>query len=210
MPQGYARQCRRRFVRLCASQRRQASTRRCRATSCRSRRLPARDRHQQCRRPRRQGRLSQPVRPAARDLAPSRRMSNSALLRSRLTGRTQFDGFDPVHRCPCRHARQQPQSPGGRADLGKLSAKTPRRGAGRSRARCSARRTRTTWPMFEQNRTRGDTAQCIGPSRTPLRDRCGRASPDRCGGDRARDLPRARHGLRRLYQSGPDASVTSP
>ena len=84
------------------------------------RRLAARDGHRRLRRQRRQGRLSQPLGPSSRRpgrLAPAIRLGASGFA---LSGRSEFDGFDPVTFAPCRYARQQPQPARGRAPLGRV------------------------------------------------------------------------------------------
>ena len=95
-----------------------------------------------------------------------------------LTGRTEFDGFDLVHRRPCRHARQQPQSPRGRADLGdrrqrRLAVAGASRGHAARLVEQELSRRRPAEPHARRS------AQSLGAARTPLHDRRGRPSPDR-------------------------------
>ena len=58
--------------------------------------MAARKRHRQLRRPWRQGRLSQPVRPSPRDVSSSLPIVKLGAVGFRSSGRSDFDGFDPV------------------------------------------------------------------------------------------------------------------
>ena len=112
---------------------------------CGSLGVAARDRHRQLQRPRRQGRLSQPVGSASRDATSSRPQVTGGASLFALSGRSDFDGFDPV---TFLHADTLDNSRN-RMAAGRLWATSDRRrsrGAAASAARCSVPPTATISP----------------------------------------------------------------
>ena len=115
----------------------------------------------------------------------------------------------PAHRRAYRHARQQPQPPGQRAGSGHDSETTIRPGAAQV-AGFAAR-------LVERNYLADVAAEPDRGTRRTFRaqlerrfvDRRGHASPHRRGRRGARDLPRARHRVRRLHRPGSDAPPSS-
>ena len=88
-----------------------------------------------------------------------------------LTGRTEFDGFDPftgAHADTLDSSRNRLSA--GRVWASVGSDASPWRGAGR-RHRCSARRTGIILPDVEQNRTRGTRRNLSAQLERRLRDR---------------------------------------
>ena len=98
-----------------------------------------------------------------------------------LAARTEFDGFDLFTGGPCRHARQQPQSPREPGGSGLRSAAMRRPGARGRRARCSARRTGIYLADVAAEPNARDAAAIFGSARTGLRDWRRVPSPDIAG-----------------------------
>ncbi len=106
------------------------------------------------------------------------RMWRSEPRRSALSRPDRVRRLRPVHRRPCRHARQQPQSPRGRADLGDhrqrcvALARAGRRHAARLVEQELSRR-RAAEPHARRS------PQSVGSDRTAVHDRRRDPSPDR-------------------------------
>ena len=138
-------------------------------------------------------------------LAPDVELGASAIA---LTGRSRVRRLRPVHLRPYRHARQQPQPACGRAGLGRVRQRRIAVERAGRRHRCSARRTATISTTIRIT-GRSGTRRTLD-AQVERRFTTGASSTaDRRRRSRARDLPRPRHGLRRLHRPGPQPRATS-
>ena len=134
------------------------------------------------------------------------RMSSLAPAGFALTGRSQFDGFDPV---TFAHTDTRDSSRN-RLTAGRLWASIggePRHGAGKSPDRCSARPIEIFLADVEQNRTRGDRRNLSAQLERHFSDRIDIAPSDQRGRYRARGVPRPRHNLRRPLPTRTKAAI---